>query len=172
MALYSKTTSGRKNLRFYAALFIGSVLLYSIFGQYQILGFLTPPRNSVTQQECAEAGYRFKPQQAQLGDDITSEGHRIPRKQEIIGDSESPGGSDAPAQRPTIGKVTISFGDRDEIYERAIRSHELHNKNMGYAQFVLRERLMSGLWTKHAYIFSVVAQELSKPESERLKWIV
>lgn len=76
------------------------------------------------------------------------------------------------AIQPTIGKVTISFGEADEVYERAIRSHELHNRLMGYSQFVLRERLVPGLWSKHAYIFSIIVQELSKPEPQRLKWLM
>lgn len=75
-------------------------------------------------------------------------------------------------KKAVIGKVTISFGERDKIFERAIRSHELHNEIMGYPQYVLRERLLSGLWSKHAYIFSVIVRELSKPEPERLKWIM
>jgi hypothetical protein len=84
-------------------------------------------------------------------------------------------GSEATANSvvpPTIGKITISFGETEEVYERAIRSHEFHNREMGYSQFVLRERLVPGLWSKHAYIFSVIVQEMAKPEGQRLKWLM
>ena len=74
--------------------------------------------------------------------------------------------------QPVVGKITISFGEPEEVYERAIRSHESHNKAMGYTQFVLRERLVPGLWSKHAYIFSVIVQEMAKPEGQRLKWLM
>jgi len=74
--------------------------------------------------------------------------------------------------QPTIGKITISFGEHEEVYERAIRSHESHNKAMGYSQFALRQRLVPGLWSKHAYIFSVIVQEMAKPEGQRLKWLM
>jgi hypothetical protein len=74
--------------------------------------------------------------------------------------------------RPVVGKITISFGEPDAVFDRAIRSHEQHNKKNGYPQFVLRERVMSGLWSKHAYIISVLVQELGKPESERLRWLM
>jgi hypothetical protein len=76
------------------------------------------------------------------------------------------------ATRPVVGKITISFGEPDPVYDRAIRSHEYHNKRMGYPQFVLKERVLSGLWSKHAYIFSVLVQELAKPEDQRLLWLM
>jgi hypothetical protein len=78
----------------------------------------------------------------------------------------------SPAFQPVVGKITISFGEPDEVYERAIKSHELHNEKMGYPQFVLRERVLSGLWSKHAYIISVLVQELAKPEDQRLRWLM
>jgi hypothetical protein len=76
------------------------------------------------------------------------------------------------ALQPIVGKVTISFGEPDAVYERAIRSHEQHNKKMEYPQFVLKERVLSGLWSKHAYIISILVQELAKPEDQRLRWLM
>ena len=75
-------------------------------------------------------------------------------------------------KHPVVGKITISFGETEQAYLRAIRSHAAHNRDWNYAQFTLRERLLPGLWSKHAYIFSVLAQELSKPEAERLQWVM
>ncbi|KAK5014422.1 hypothetical protein LTR60_003366, partial [Cryomyces antarcticus] len=70
-----------------------------------------------------------------------------------------------------IGKVRILFGDHNEVYERALRSHDAHNKFHGYAQFVLREKLLSGLWSKPAYILSTILQEMAKPVDYRLQWL-
>jgi len=96
----------------------------------------------------------------------------------ISGDSSSQGTDHDvsltrnPPKQPVVGKVTISFGEPDAVYERAIRSHEYHNLKMGYPQFLLKERLLSGLWSKHAYIFSVLVGEMSKPEGQRLEWLM
>ena len=100
----------------------------------------------------------------------------LPSTQETkasVADKDAPSFVSASAgQKSKIGKMTISFGEPDAVYDRAIRSHELHNELMGYKQFVLRERIMSGLWTKHAYILSVITNELTKPVDERLKWVM
>jgi hypothetical protein len=32
--------------------------------------------------------------------------------------------------------------------------------------------MLRGLWSKHAYIMSIIGNELAKPESERLKWVL
>lgn len=76
------------------------------------------------------------------------------------------------SQQPVVGKVTISFGEPDAVYERAINSHAYHNLRMGYPQFLLKERILPGLWSKHAYIFSILVEELSKPKSQRLQWLM
>ncbi|KAF2202345.1 hypothetical protein GQ43DRAFT_392364 [Delitschia confertaspora ATCC 74209] len=70
-----------------------------------------------------------------------------------------------------IGKLTASFGEPDPSYEEAIESHQLHNQLQGYPHYILRERLMSGLWSKHAWIMTIIGQELAKPETERLHWL-
>ncbi|KAF1919333.1 hypothetical protein BDU57DRAFT_426411, partial [Ampelomyces quisqualis] len=72
---------------------------------------------------------------------------------------------------PIIGKVTASFGPADPVYEAAISTHAVHNSVHGYAQFVLREQMVRGLWSKHAYLLTIIGNELAKPEAERLKWL-
>ncbi|KAF2838866.1 glycosyltransferase family 34 protein [Patellaria atrata CBS 101060] len=76
-----------------------------------------------------------------------------------------------PTTQPVVGKITISFGGPDPCYDRAIESHNLHNQIHGYPEFVLRERLLSGLWSKHAYILHIITEELAKPEDQRLQWV-
>jgi hypothetical protein len=70
-----------------------------------------------------------------------------------------------------IGKVTASFGHPDPIYELAISSHNEHNTQHGYLHFVLRSQVVRGLWSKHAYLLTILGLELSKPASERLDWL-
>jgi hypothetical protein len=73
---------------------------------------------------------------------------------------------------PRFGKITATFGEPDPPYENAIASHKLHNEIHGYPHFILREQMLRGLWSKHAYILSIIGNELAKPENERLKWVL
>ncbi|KND88288.1 Alpha-1,2-galactosyltransferase [Tolypocladium ophioglossoides CBS 100239] len=70
-----------------------------------------------------------------------------------------------------VGKVSILYGEGSPAYERALRTHEEHNRLHGYSMFVQRESILDGYWTKPAYIQYVLLQELSKPESQRLSWL-
>jgi hypothetical protein len=73
---------------------------------------------------------------------------------------------------PKFGKITATFGEPDPPYENAIASHNLHNKIHGYPHFILREQMLRGLWSKHAWIMTVIGNELAKPENERLQWVL
>jgi len=75
-------------------------------------------------------------------------------------------------QEPRIGKVTILTGGDNQAYERAIRTHELHNQLHGYSFHTLRESLLNDVWSKPAYILSVMLRELAKPKAERLEWLL
>ena len=72
--------------------------------------------------------------------------------------------------RTRIGKCTILFNS-NAAWERAIRTHEQHDRLHGYRLHVLRQNLMDDVWSKPAYILSLLLRELSKPESERLEWL-
>lgn len=72
---------------------------------------------------------------------------------------------------PKIGKVTASFGAPDATYQNAIRSHYNHNIANGYPSYILREQMLPGLWSKHAYLLSIIGSELAKPPSARLDWL-
>ena len=72
--------------------------------------------------------------------------------------------------RTRIGKCTILFSG-NSFWERCVRTHEQHDKVHGYRLHILRQQLMDDVWSKPAYILSLLLRELSKPESERLDWL-
>lgn len=75
-------------------------------------------------------------------------------------------------QPSKVTKVTALFGQENELYEAAIRSHEEHNRLHGYELKVLRERIVNNFWSKPAYLLSLIVEELAKPEEERTEWIM
>nr|OQO24019.1 hypothetical protein B0A51_09237 [Rachicladosporium sp. CCFEE 5018] len=72
--------------------------------------------------------------------------------------------------RTRVGKCTILFNG-NSYWERAIRTHEQHDRMHGYRLHVLRQHLMDDVWSKPAYILSLLLRELAKPDSERLDWL-
>ena len=72
--------------------------------------------------------------------------------------------------RTRVGKCTILFNG-NPFWERCIRTHEQHDKVHGYRLHVLRHHLMDDVWSKPAYVLSLLLRELSKPDSERLDWL-
>ncbi|GAM83366.1 hypothetical protein ANO11243_013530 [Dothideomycetidae sp. 11243] len=80
-------------------------------------------------------------------------------------------GRDLLGERTRVGKVTIIFGGA-ATYERAIKTHEAHDRIHGYPLHVLRHGIMDDVWSKPAYILNLLLRELSKPESERLQWLL
>jgi len=73
--------------------------------------------------------------------------------------------------RTRIGKCTIVFNG-NSYWERALRTHEEHDRLHGYRLHVLRQSLLDDVWSKPAYILSLLLRELARPESERLEWLV
>ena len=73
--------------------------------------------------------------------------------------------------RTRVGKCTILFNG-NQYWERAIRTHEAHDRIHGYRLHVLRQQLLDDVWSKPAYVLSLLLRELSKPESERLEWLL
>jgi hypothetical protein len=73
---------------------------------------------------------------------------------------------------PRIGKVSMLYGRRNELYERALDSHRRHNLIHGYGMEIMRHDFTQGYWNKLSWLLSNVVQELAKPESERLDWIM
>jgi hypothetical protein len=73
--------------------------------------------------------------------------------------------------RIRIGKCTVLFYGNN-FWERCIRTHEQHDKVNGYRLHVLRQQLVDDVWSKPAYILSLLLRELAKPEPERLEWLL
>ncbi|KAK0270645.1 hypothetical protein LTR35_010853 [Friedmanniomyces endolithicus] len=73
--------------------------------------------------------------------------------------------------RTRVGKCTIVFNG-NSYWERALRTHEEHDHLHGYRLHVLRQGLLDDVWSKPAYILSLLLRELARPESERLEWLV
>ncbi|KAI4715511.1 hypothetical protein E4T48_08302 [Aureobasidium sp. EXF-10727] len=70
-----------------------------------------------------------------------------------------------------VGKCTIVFGG-STIYERTVKTHALHDRLNGYPLYVLRQSIMDDVWSKPAYILSLLLRELAKPAEERLEWLL
>ncbi len=77
-----------------------------------------------------------------------------------------------PNSAPSIAKITIVFGGDSGVFERSLKTHEVHNRLHGYPIYVLRQQILNDVWTKPAYILSVLLKELAKPEPERMKWLL
>lgn len=76
------------------------------------------------------------------------------------------------SMQATIGMMTMAYGDANPVYERALQSHIEHGRIHNYPLHVLHEKLLGRLWSKPAYIFSVLVDELAKPRDQRLKWLL
>ena len=72
---------------------------------------------------------------------------------------------------PTIGMVTMLYGEPDPVYEQALQTHIEHGELHGYRLTVLRQKLLGRCWSKPAYLLSLVLTELQKPVKERLEWL-
>ncbi|KAK5134494.1 hypothetical protein LTR08_006411 [Meristemomyces frigidus] len=75
-------------------------------------------------------------------------------------------------QQSQVTKVTALFGQENELYEAAIRSHDEHDRLHGYGMKVLRERIVNNYWSKPAYLLSLIVEELAKPVEERTGWVM
>jgi len=65
------------------------------------------------------------------------------------------------------------YGDPvDPLYERAIRSHRLHNERWNYPMHVLRRHITGGYWNKPSYLLGLIVAELAKPVEERVEWLM
>ncbi|KAH6712732.1 hypothetical protein BKA61DRAFT_576348 [Leptodontidium sp. MPI-SDFR-AT-0119] len=84
------------------------------------------------------------------------------------------GGPDAhipESSKQYIGKVSILYGDKKPAYERALKTHEEHNRIHNYRMHLLRHGILDGYWTKPAYILSLLLLELGKEKDDRLSWL-
>lgn len=73
---------------------------------------------------------------------------------------------------PRIAKACMLYGSQNPLYERAVRSHRIHNELHNYPMHVLRHEITGGYWNKPSYLLSLVVNELAKPPEERTEWIM
>ncbi|CAG8947378.1 unnamed protein product [Penicillium salamii] len=71
-----------------------------------------------------------------------------------------------------IAKVSMLYGGTNDMYERALRSHERHGERWGYPMHVLRQDITAGFWNKPCYLLSLVINELAQPVEKRLEWFM
>ena len=90
-----------------------------------------------------------------------------PLKSEEVFESET----EQWGHKTRVGKCTIVFGG-SSIYERTVKTHALHDRLNGYPLYVLRQTIMDDVWSKPAYILSLLLRELAKPQEERLEWLL
>lgn len=58
------------------------------------------------------------------------------------------------------------------VYDRTVNTHLVHNQRFGYPFFLLETPVLDGVWNKYAILLSVLLQELQKPSSQRLEWLL
>lgn len=68
--------------------------------------------------------------------------------------------------------ATITTGDTEDAYQRAILSQMFASAVHGTSTHVLCEQLSDGAWNKIAFLLNLVMNEMLKPAQERLEWIM
>ena len=72
---------------------------------------------------------------------------------------------------PRITKVTSLFGEDNDLYDAAIRSHEEHDRLNGYDMKLFREKIVESFWSKPTLLLSTIVAEMAKPVDERTEWL-
>ncbi|PWN53679.1 hypothetical protein IE53DRAFT_125906 [Violaceomyces palustris] len=71
----------------------------------------------------------------------------------------------ASASEPTLTQAQAR-------YERALQTHLEHAKIHGYQTKIMRKAMYDEVWTKPAYLLSLVLEELAKDEDDKAEWIL
>jgi len=93
--------------------------------------------------------------------------------------------TDPPKPISKIAKATVATNTLNgSLIDRALQTHQAQNEIHGYMHHITGYELVSdlseydskdrprGAWSKPAYLLGLIALELSKPEVERLEWIL
>ncbi|PPJ52193.1 hypothetical protein CBER1_10361 [Cercospora berteroae] len=72
-----------------------------------------------------------------------------------------------------VGKVMVIYGilAESEFSKRVIEGHRQHTLLQGHPFQLFERQVLDGLWTKHAWLLSVLLTELHKSEGDRLQWL-
>ena len=73
---------------------------------------------------------------------------------------------------PPIALMTMLYGKRNTLYERAIKSHERHAARQGLPIHILQNKVAEGFWNKPSYILSLLIAEAAKNPNERATWLM
>lgn len=78
------------------------------------------------------------------------------------------------APHTRLATVTAHFGglEGNEHYAKAFTTHLEHALVHGTEVHVLCDKMIDDLWNKPAFILDLLLQEMIKPESKRLEWLV
>ena len=68
--------------------------------------------------------------------------------------------------------MTMLYGKRNTLYERAIKTHERHAARQGLPIHVLRNNVADGFWNKPSYILSLLIAEAAKQPEQRATWLM
>lgn len=71
-----------------------------------------------------------------------------------------------------IGMATALFGDTPDHYQKAIQAHYLYALIHNNPLHVLCDPVIDSLWNKPAFILSLILEELQRPHSQRLEWLL
>jgi hypothetical protein len=90
-----------------------------------------------------------------------------------------------PGPRSKIAKATVATNTlNNSVIHQALRTHQVQNEMHGYIHHITNQELVSdlsehdsqkrpkGAWSKPAYLLGLIVSELTKPENERLEWIL
>lgn len=90
-----------------------------------------------------------------------------------------------PEPSSRIAKATVAINSLNSpLIHDALRTHQVQNDIHGYRHHITTSELVGdfsendsqnrprGAWSKPAYLMSIIVAELTKPESERLDWIL
>ncbi|KAK7545947.1 hypothetical protein IWX49DRAFT_551236 [Phyllosticta citricarpa] len=80
-----------------------------------------------------------------------------------------------PLDTERIITASVQYEPDNELYERALKTHERYAERWGYGFEVLRKELLEGWWGKWSWLLGIVARELNKQAEDGVlpaEWIM
>ena len=68
--------------------------------------------------------------------------------------------------------MSMLYGKRNTLYERAIKSHERHAARQGLPIHILRNNVADGFWNKPSFILSLLIAEAAKEPEQQASWLM
>lgn len=134
-----------------------------------------PPTRIAEQTDSANNHVAPHPMAPSREDSQPTEAPRAPTAKALTDHDKEISPSGEGSLYSKIGKLTMLYYNevsKDTIwYEKALSGHKAHNMRFGYKHFVLRHEIVPDIWSKQAFILSILLQELAKPMGDRLEWL-